>query len=30
VPLRDVMAELESRMSSSGLAEKAARGKPPQ
>jgi phosphoribosyl-ATP pyrophosphohydrolase len=30
VPLRDVMAELESRMGSSGLAEKAARGKPPQ
>ena len=30
VPLRDVMAELESRMGTSGLAEKAARGKPPQ
>ena len=30
VPLRDVMAELESRMGGSGLAEKAARGKPPQ
>ena len=30
VPLRDVMAELESRMGSSGLAEKAARGKLPQ
>ena len=30
VPLRDVMAELESRMGSSGLAEKATRGKSPQ
>jgi phosphoribosyl-ATP pyrophosphohydrolase len=30
VPLKDVMAELERRMGSSGLAEKAARGKPPQ
>lgn len=30
VPLGDVMAELERRMGTSGLAEKAARGKPPQ
>jgi phosphoribosyl-ATP pyrophosphohydrolase len=30
VPLRDVMAELESRMGSSGLAEKATREKSPQ
>ena len=30
VPLGDVMAELERRMGTSGLAEKGARGKPPQ
>lgn len=30
VPLSDVMAELERRMGTSGLAEKAARGKTPQ
>jgi hypothetical protein len=29
VPLRDVMTELESRMGTSGLTEKAARGKAP-
>ena len=30
VPLGNVMAELERRMGTSGLAEKATRGKPPQ
>jgi phosphoribosyl-ATP pyrophosphohydrolase len=30
VPLADVLAELQSRMGTSGLAEKAARGKNPQ